>query len=90
MVGSVTGRRERRQWPEPCSVGQGQIDGAAAGGERRPVKARAHRRDRLAVVAMVVSQRDPAETAAPLHLRDQSFDVVGQGGARIDKPGGIA
>jgi hypothetical protein len=82
VVVGVAGHGQHVERPGGLAVRQ-------AGGRRRaePVGQRA---GALGVVGVVVREHDAARAPASLHLRRDRVEVLRQGGAGIDHPGGLA
>ena len=90
VVGSVAGGRERLERPDPRPVGQEHVDLAAGGRQRGVREPPADRRNRLGVIGVVVSQRDPAEAAARLDLGDSASRCSSSAGPGVDQPRRVA
>ena len=68
MVGSMTRRAHRFQQPEALAVSQGDFDLPPGRGHRHPGKALAQRRNRFAVIEVVMGQRDTSQAMARIYL----------------------
>ena len=81
-------RRHGFQRAERAAVGEPHVDLAARAAEPSRGEPRANRRHRLGVVDVVMRQRDSAEAAAELDLRDHGLDVVVEQRPRVDHHAG--
>ena len=86
MIGRMAGGRERAQRAEVIAVLQTDVNLAPGAGQRDTGVTRAHRPDRPAVIAVIVSERDPRRAAAASQFSGQRFDVVLQCRAGVDQP----
>ena len=86
VIGRVAGGRECAQRAEAIPVTQTDVNLATGARQRDTWVTRAHRPDRLAVIAVIVGERDPRRTAATSQLGDQRSDVVLLSRPGVDQP----
>ena len=90
VVVGVAGDRDRPQRPELVAVGERHVGRVPRGRDRDRAQPLAQRLDALAVVGVVVRERDPAGAAAARDLRGDRVEVGGERRAGIDHPRRVA
>jgi len=90
VVGRVARHGVDRERAEPLAVAQPHVGGVAARADPRAAEPLTQRQQRLDVVLVVVRDRDPSGAAARLDRGGDVLDVLGDVGAGVDHPRGVA